>query len=502
MLGLISVAVKIGAFLTLYGFLFTKLIRPAEAQWVKTRLLPVTVALFAGGLILPSIWLYWALICLTIPFMSRSTNEAACLYVLTVLVTPTVVREMGLGSIYLLAFDKWLFAAIGLAFAVQIRRSRGKLPRGWWDLAFILLIALELIGARGQNFTSTLRTIFGISVALIFPYVVISRSLRRPEDVRRLIFTIVFAAFVLSCEAVYEWRMNFLPYELITQHLGAAMSISSYSKQRSGGLRASTAFPEPTSFGLFLAIAFLATLASRDAFKSRRSQMLALIVVLAGLYASNARSPIIALTLGVLAFDFYRRRYGQMMAKLAGLVALGLAALALASVSASFSDRLGLSGGGADTTNYRRLLFDRGSQEIAKHPLLGVSPEQATVALADIRQGEGIVDFVNSYIYYGLIAGVGGIVMMLIGFFGTAARMLSLRGRLRKVPGLMPIGGLVFSVALLTSVTAFTSGFGGRGSMIFYVLLAISSALGTRRVTQPASPAAAGSDARAVPAPA
>jgi hypothetical protein len=480
MFGLIWIATKISVFMAIYGLVFAKLVRKPDADWVKQRLLPVSILMFAAGLILPNIWFYWALFFVLLPVISRSRSEAVCLFVLMMLVTPFASRQMGVGGIYLMNFDKYLFAGMGLIVTMFMRPAKGRGRIGWFDLPFILLIILALIETRGSNFTSTLRAIVSFSITLAVPYFIISRSLRQPEDMRRLLFTIAFAGFFLSCEAVYEWRIAFLPYELISQHLGATLTISAYSKSRSGGLRAATAFPESTSFGLFLVIAFLATLCSHDAFRNQRSRMLALIVVLAGLYASNARSPLIALTLAVLARDFYRKRLGAMMGKIVligGLVVLGLA---LAQVSPAMADRFGISGSSVGNTDYRKLLYRRGMEQIGHHPVLGVSSSQAYTELADLRQGEGIVDFVNAYIYYGMIAGVGGILILLSSFYAPAIKMLEIRKRISAVPGLIPIGALVFSVVLFTSVSAFTSGFGSMSYFIFYVVLAVGSALNSR----------------------
>jgi O-antigen ligase len=119
-------------------------------------------------------------------------------------------------------------------------------------------------------------------------------------------------------------------------------------------------------------------------------------------------------------------------------------------------------------------------EQISHHPMLGVSASQAYAELADLRQGEGIVDFVNAYIWYGMIAGVGGIFLLLCSFYAPAIKLLEIRKRLSAVPELIPIGALVFSVVLFTSVTAFTSGFGSMSYFIFYVILAIGSALASR----------------------
>lgn len=490
MISLIWIAVKISVLLTIYGLVFTKLVQKSEANWVKQKLLPLTVVVFAAGLLLPSIWLYWALLALIIPIMARSASEAACLYILLMIVTPLVSRQMGVAGIYIMPFDKYLFAGIGLIVAFLMRPIKGPKRSGWFDFPIIIFLILELTDLRGLNFTSSMRVILGAATSLIIPYYFMSRSIRQAEDIKRLMFTLVFAAFVLSCEALYEWRIGFLPYELISQHLGSTLTISSYSKQRSGSLRAATSFGESTSFGLFLVIGFLSLLASRESFRNQRALILSLLVVLAGLYATNARGPLLALGLSILARDFYRRKMGAMVGKIVLLGMLALSALAMAQLSSHMADRLGLSGGSTDTVDYRKTLLRRGEEQIAKHPLLGVSPVQTYAELADLRQGEGIVDFVNAYVWYGMVAGVGGILLMLSAFYGTAIKMLEIRNRLKKVPGAFSAGGLVFCVVLFTSVSAFTTGFSNKSYFTFFVVLALGSALSPfSRTRVPTAPA-------------
>jgi hypothetical protein len=488
MLSLIVIAVKVSLLLTVSGLALARMVRKPDAVWIKTRLLPMTVILFASGLLLPSVWLYWLLICALIPIMARTSVEACCLYVLTIMVTPLVMREMIVGGINLLPFDKWLFAAIGLGIAILLRRSRKRTPVGYFDLPFILAAILELVPARGLNVTSTLRVFTSAAVPMIFPYAIISRSMRNPEDMRRLVFTIAFAAFILSCEAVYEWRTAFLPYEMITRHLDTMLTISSYSKLRSGAVRAAASFPESTGLGLFLAAAFLAMLASRPSFRSKRYWMVGLGVILAGIYATNARSPAVALIIAVLASDLYRKRYGAMIAKIAIIAAAGLTLLSAAQFSPRLAERLGVSGASVDTADYREALLRRGTEQILKHPWTGVSVTQTYRELDDLRQGEGIVDFVNAYMFYGMVAGVWGILLMLLCFFGVAANMMWIRRRLRRLPGGIPTAALVFGTALFTIFVAFTSGYGGKNSIFFYVILAIGSALNARPRRAPSRP--------------
>jgi len=146
--------------------------------------------------------------------------------------------------------------------------------------------------ARGQNLTSTLRTIVVDILCYALPYYQVSRSFRRPEDLRWFLSGLFFASFVLSIIAFYESRFGFLVYEAIAEHFGATDAGGGYVHQRSGLLRAHVTLGDATVFGVFLSRAFIAALPMRDLFRTKRNWQVALGVILLGLYATNARGAV------------------------------------------------------------------------------------------------------------------------------------------------------------------------------------------------------------------
>jgi hypothetical protein len=150
----------------------------------------------------------------------------------------------------------------------------------------------------------------------------------------------------------------------------------------------------------------------------------------------------------------------------------------LAEVSPYVSTMMGNSSDTAGTVDYRSLLLKRGKEEFWKHPYTGVDITTMSQNLQDLVQGEGIIDFVNGYVFYALVAGVGGLIALLVAFLGADYAMLTSRKSLMRHPfTLERYGAFVFAVATTQVVTTAFGGFGGRGSTFYYMILAIGSTL-------------------------
>ena len=60
--------------------------------------------------------------------------------------------------------------------------------------------------------------------------------------------------------------------------------------------------------------------------------------------------------------------------------------------------------------DYRGALLERGLQEASKHMWLGTGMGNVTANLMDMVQGQGIIDFVNTYLWIYLVSGLIGLV--------------------------------------------------------------------------------------------
>jgi hypothetical protein len=200
-----------------------------------------------------------------------------------------------------------------------------------------------------------------------------------------------------------------------------------------------------------------------------------------GMAAANTRGALVGLVVGVLAYDLFRKRYAAFGQK-ALLLGLGyMILLAAAQVSPRLAALAGHSAETQGSSEYRMRLLARGIEEIRKHPVLGTSLKDALLRMEDMRQGEGIIDLVNGYVRYGLTLGVGGAVALFMLFFGLCIAMALARRKLAGSPTALGAAGFVFSVALISMLASFYSGFGGDTSTPFYEVAALGCAVWAMR---------------------
>jgi O-antigen ligase len=218
-------------------------------------------------------------------------------------------------------------------------------------------------------------------------------------------------------------------------------------------------------------------MALRTSFASRNKWYAALAVLLIGLIAPNSRNALIGVVIGLLLFDFYRRKWGPLFAKLS-IGAIGYLLLLTAAQFWPYAANLvGKSDETHSSNEYRLLLLRRGMEEISKHPILGTTMKEALQNLQDIQQGQHIIDLVNGYVTYGLTLGYLGMVGLLVVFVSLCLAMLGARRQLSPNRELRDIAAFTFAVSgFMILVAAFTS-FGGEGSTYFYLVASLGSSV-------------------------
>lgn len=475
----ILMTVKGAVVIALAVYAFAALLPNRDAAWVKNAPMKIFVGLFVIGMWGHNIWVGYLAIMLAIPIFARSRADAAALFCVATVAMPHLPEQIMIGSLYLIPADKYLFTALGLLIAFVKNKNEGGLllHRQRFDIPVLIICLLEVAQARDPSPTATIRDSLPVLLSILLPYFLLSRSLNSAEDIRRFMVTLALAAFVMATVATVEARLHWLIYQEVEGRLGIDVSVNIYTKMRGGMLRAPASFPESTSLGIFLATAGMALYAIRSSFATREKWAVALGVVAVGLLTANSRGAFVALGIGVVAQDYYCRRYSGLFAKIVAGAGLYLIALTLAQFSKFFASLVGKGSGTESTADYRIQLLHRGLEEIHKHPLLGTTMKTALQNLSDLRQGEGIVDLVNGYINYGLTLGYPGIAGLLLVFVSLCLAMLSAKRKFRTNVELLSPAAAVFSVAAFSIVSSFFGGFGGTGSTAFYQMSAVGSAL-------------------------
>lgn len=442
----------------------------------------VAIVLPACAFLLPSLTLMHVVMLLIVPVLARgSAGRIAPIYLIALMMLPGLPVNIMTGSLRWWMHDLHITLAIGalIALLASPDRARGRLVH---DLPFLCIIALYVCAtSRSTSITHFLREATQYGLAYAIPYFVVSRSVRSQEDIKRIMLGLMWGAIIVSAILLFEAWRTWPLYRFLYWQFGLDAPTGGDIKLRAGMLRASGPFLESTSAAFQLVFCFFAAFLLREKFKSRMHYVLCMGFLGAGLLPPQSRGAWLALLIGFLLIELFRKRY----AKVARNVALLAGGLALVGSVALVSDRVsqmaGLSGGAADTVDYRERLWERGTEEVWKYPLIGRPLPQVLAALNDLVQGENIVDFVNTYLFFALVAGVPGALIFAASLAGAAYSVVKARSRLGPTPALT----FVFLGAMLPlEMLAFTS-FAGRGAILVYSIMGLAAALQRLRKTEP-----------------
>lgn len=451
------------------------LVRRDPIWSVIPRVAWVMPTLFVVALVIPNVWVFFALLLFFLPVVVRTKADAAALYVVALVALPPISIFAKLGTIGLLSVDNYRVLSLGLLMAALLKPGpRGKIS---WvaGMPVLILFVLDSIAlGRGQNATSIGREVLSAFFHWVLPFMAVSLAVTRLEDVKRVALAFIASAASLCVVAAYQAKVHWPMYELLIPHFGLDVTISQGSKLRGGLMRAGGSFAESTSFGWYLAIALFLTIQSRERFASRTRFYAFIALIGLGLLLTQARGPWLGVAIGLVLLDCYHGRLSRAALKAGAAAMAYIVAVRVASSLGMFSEVVGGHGGAQATVDYRSQLLDRGLAEIRANPLWGYDQQTIQLRLADLRQGEGIIDFVNAYIFYGLSTGIVGACAFAIGFMWSA--WVAARQRRNRGDATNIAAAALFATSGMTFVTAATSGFGGSAGTFFVILIALGAA--------------------------
>ena len=240
----------------------------------------------------------------------------------------------------------------------------------------------------------------------------------------------VFAAFCLSCTimattAVFESVKHWLLYVDLYARWGGDLMNTAYFV-RAGLLRAVASSGNALVLGYLLAIALGLWLCIQSHVTKVGPRIAVGALLWLGLLASFSRGPMLGALLIYLAYAAVR---AGSMSRLIKSVALALVVIAVTLASPigdPIMKTLPFMGGKVATgsLDYREVVLARSWDLIEAHPFFG--DQLAFAHLQDLRQGQGIIDLVNTYVGVTVFHGLIGL-MIFLGFF-LSGLLKSIRG--------------------------------------------------------------------------
>ncbi len=421
---------------------------------LSPRFVVCVILVTLAGIYAPDIQMYLGAIFVIFLATTQGRVDAACRYIMLAAIVPQVLWRIGASGHYLGVMDS--AGALGLSAYVvgkfETARRSSSAARRWTAEDFLVLVTylIMAIGTAGfVKFEDTLRTFIGETLLVAVPYILFRSTLKNLADYRAAIACFGVAALFMAVFAVYESRFGADVFDIITKHI-----TGNYVRNldmRGGMVRASATMNGPLELACFETVGLFALASSRSFFRNAIGYYGSLGVIALGLFAAQSRGSLVALFASAVVLALALRKWAVGAAAAAVAVSAWPVLQILAGASPAVASFIN---GGADMhqgphTDYRSLLLQRGLQEAAKHPFVGLPLPQVINSLADITQGEGIVDLVNVYLEILLISGIVGLLPFVVLTVTSGARGAGGFGRVTD-PALLR--ARAFTLAAFTTV--------------------------------------------------
>jgi hypothetical protein len=456
----------------------------------------ITLAAFLAH----NFWIYIivaaALLLFAVP---REPNKLAMFFFLLFAVPAIPAQITGLGIINyfftidyirLLTLAVLLPAFLSLRTQPDIERFGRSIPDKLIAGYIILNLVLQL---TVDTFTNTLRHgVFYAFIDIFLPYYVASRLLKNLQGFRDALMAFVMAALVLSAIGAFEFAKHWLLYASVHDALGVRWEYAHYLA-RGGSLRAQGTTGQPIPLGYAIAVAtgfflYLRKLARGESLRAqgttgqpiplgyvivlatgfflylRKSVPnlmawgLGLALLIAGLIAPLSRGPWVGAAAMLLVFVAIGPSAGLRFAKLGLLGVLSLPVLLASPAGETIIDYLPFIGTvEAENVTYRQRLAEISTRVIMQNPFFGTFDFIYSPELQELKQGEGIIDVVNTYLGVGLASGLVGLSLF-SGFFIAVAVSIfkGMRNLADRNDELYLLGQVLFSTLLGILVILFT----------------------------------------------
>jgi len=411
--------------------------------------------------------------------LCQDRGHAAGILILSIILIPDIRVYLYAGNIRLV--DAGLIDALSISAMITVlaRPGRSRPARTADMFAILFVVMLIIFEARGTSVTNMARVGCQRFIDYLIPYWVVTRSLQSHRDMKVLIVYMIAAGCALSSLLILESVRGWTFFREIVARYGFDARWDMV-KWRNGMLRASGPFLEPTSMAFGLVFIALAAWQFRSLFSSTLHRYAVVGFICVGIFTCQSRNAYLGLGLGLVAAEAFRRfgtPRGRLLLPIIGMMLV----LAPISYFVAHGPGDGARSEEASTAAYRSRLLERGLEEARKHPVLGTDVGSVMGNLEDLRQGEHIIDFVNTYIYVLLLSGIVGVLvfvsMLTYGVY-VPVKLVKLDSSRKLDPASAEMLSYIYAMSLVMLSMLFFTFFGGRVTVLIFTMIGLAGCAG------------------------
>lgn len=406
---------------------------------------------------------------LIVIFSSRNLPSGiqASFYVVLLLSLPALNKTLpgafGLNKLFEISWP----LVLGLIFFLKDRFGRMFVIKNKLDwMVIFLFVWTAVLSFRGTTITDGLRGAFMYFNMIYIPYFIARKTVTNTAAMKYVFWGVAFIIFMLSCISVFISMRHWQLYDSLNQPLALnSVGISNY-KYREGFLRTGVTIGaiQFAAIGSCAVIMYIYLIKKLELTLFRK---LVFVLFALGIMFTFSRGPWIVGAMMVALYLLMAYRSRGLVLFFGGVFAFGallLAAGVLDSVMYGFSLK------DSSNVDYREQLLHLGIEEMMKFPLFGNQNFMQSPDLQVLRQGEGIIDIVNTFLQIGLQFGVIPVLLFAWMVFGWP---LTVYKRIKKNGNteILDVARVYFVVMLSLGLSIITVSSFGPGSALFLLIM-------------------------------
>ncbi len=448
----------------------------AEADFTRRR--NTWLVLTLVGFLSPNFWVFVFISGPIIVWSAHKDSNVIALYLLLMHIVPPMDISLpvpGLESLFFFAIYRHLAFTITVPATLRLMTPKDKTAAGrfiWFDLSILAYLGLLLVsGLPYESITSTIRRVFLYGIDTWVLYFVVSRICSNRRALVDTMATYCLTCAIFAALAVFETARSWLLYEGIKEQWGRP-GMDSYMF-RGEALRAQVSAAHSIPLGLLIAIGFGFWLYLSSHMRAKSS--LTILVGMGfwmGLFAAFARGPLIGAVVIFFAYLALVPKASPRFFKALFVTALAVGLVVISPIGdrvIDFVPFMGKSAAEAGSVIYRQQLAAKSWELIQLNPFFG-SPFVMS-AMEDLRQGEGIIDLVNTYANVALFSGLVGLCLFLAPFiFGLSSAYRLVKKSAGIDPDLSLLGVSLIACTLGTLLVLATASFFWGVEQMYWIL--------------------------------
>jgi hypothetical protein len=441
------------AFMTLVMFALIR--KPITASLISDedflRRRNAWFAITAAAFLSHNFWVFSVITAGVAWYTAQRDRNPLALYVSLVFAVPLFqIPIPGFGIVnYLFMLDHQRLLAIVLLLPLVFRGVQSKEPVDSVHRivhAFVLMywamVVVNYLIYDSPTETMRAALVYGLSAWVLF--YAAARGANSVRQLRETMMMYVMAMSVLGIVGIFEMLRGWQVYESLREPLGGPAAGITPFLLREGGfmsfLRAMVTGGHAIVFGYMMMVAVVFWVALRGVLLPKKWGLVVLGGLALGSLSAMSRGPWVGIAAGLMVTTLT----GPGMTKRLGMVMLTIVGITAVLLVAPFGDEIIAFlpfVGTVETANidYRQRLFEVSMNVFWDNRYFGNFMALKDPRMEEMRQGQGIIDVVNSYVGIGLSYGFLGITLFVVPF---VVAMVSVLRVARKAEAYNPTVGL------------------------------------------------------------